>query len=198
MERRARHAATSRTIEKNAVALVLEHGFDHITVDMICEASGVSQRTFFNHFPTKLAAVVGREQPRIDESAVRRFLASGSDDLLADLLELVAELGPGGSDPELMPARFAIITSTPALMQAEMSRMLAVQRELGDVIALRLSRHSLPGESGDDIAAQARMLAHVVAGVMRYSIDAPGDGVPGAPDLDRARDVFRALLPKLA
>lgn len=198
MDRQTRHAATSRSIEQNAVRLVLERGFDSVTVDLICEAAGVSQRTFFNHFPTKLAAIVG-PQPTIDEAHARRFLASTNEDLLGDVLDLVAGLAPGGSDPELMPARFTIITRTPALMQAEMERMLGVQRELAEVIRLRLARHAAPDEGEETIAAQATMLAHVVAAIMRFAVEGDGQPTPPrAPDLERARSVFRALAAKLA
>ncbi|MGX5682330.1 TetR/AcrR family transcriptional regulator [Schumannella luteola] len=200
MERGARHAMTSRTIESQAVRLVRERGYDQVTVDMICEASGVSQRTFFNHFPTKLDAVVGLHRPRVDEGEVRRFLASTSDDLLGDLLGLAERMAPGGADdPELMAARWAIITTTPALLQSEMERLLSVQRELAEVIELRMTRHAEPGESPDDIRAQAVLLAHIVAAFLRFSIEGvePG-GPPARPDLESSRRTLEQLLPKLA
>ncbi len=200
MERGARHAMTSRTIEVQAVRLVGERGYDNVTVDMICEASGVSQRTFFNHFPTKLDAIVGVHRPRVDEREVRRFLASTSDDLLGDLLRLVAGMAPGGADDaELLAARWSLITTTPALLQSEMERLLGVQRELGEVIELRMARHSSADESPEDLRAQAVLLAHLVAGLLRFSIEGvdPG-GTPGQPDLERSRSVLEQLLPKLA
>lgn len=57
--RQRKQAATALTIERSAVALVQEHGFQAVTVDMICAASGVSQRTFFNYFKTKDQAILG-------------------------------------------------------------------------------------------------------------------------------------------
>ena len=44
-QRSARHAVTSRTIEENAVRLVLEHGLDAVTVDMKCTLDDVTQRS---------------------------------------------------------------------------------------------------------------------------------------------------------
>ena len=81
--RQRKQAATALSIEQSAVALVLEHGIDTVTVDMICEAAGVSQRTFFNYFKTKDAAILGAAPPKLDERRVREFLASDSPDLLA-------------------------------------------------------------------------------------------------------------------
>lgn len=197
--RSARRAVTSRAIEQNAVRLVVEHGLDAVTVDMICEAAGISQRTFFNHFPTKVDAIVGAVGPRVDEAAVRRFLASDSRDLLTDILELVTQLAPvDAADPALSVARWTLITRTPVLLQRQMERMFAVQRELAGVLVLRLTRHAAPDESPDDLRAQADLLSHLIAGIIRFSIE--GDGPPGVPrplDLARTRVLLAQLLPKL-
>lgn len=197
--RSARHAVTSRAIEQNAVRLVVEHGLDAVTVDMICEAAGISQRTFFNHFPTKIDAIVGAVGPRVDEAAVRRFLASDSRDLLTDILELVTQLAPvDAADPALSVARWTLITRTPVLLQRQMERMFAVQRELAGVLVLRLTRHAADDESPDDLRAQADLLSHLIAGIIRFSIE--GDGPPGVPrplDLGRTRALLAQLLPKL-
>jgi AcrR family transcriptional regulator len=197
--RSARHAVTSRAIEENAVRLVLEHGLEAVTVDMICEAAGISQRTFFNHFPTKIDAIVGAAGPRVDEAAVRRFLASDNPDVLGDLLELVAHLAPGDADaPQLAMARWTLITRTPALLQLQMDRMIGVQREMVEVLVLRLARHAEPGETPAEIRDQANLLSHLVAGIMRFSIEGDGPGMaPGPLDLQRTRAVLRRLLPKL-
>lgn len=197
--RSARHAVTSRTIEQNAVRLVLEHGFDAVTVDMICEASGISQRTFFNHFPTKIDAIVGAVGPRVDEAAVRRFLASDRADILGDVLELVAHLAPGTSDdPALAAARWQLIGRTPALLQLEMDRMVSVQREMVEILVLRLARHTAPGETPEQTRAQADLLSYLVAGIIRFSIEGGAPGrEPGPLDLDRTREVLGQLLPKL-
>ncbi len=197
--RSARHAVTSRAIEQNAVRLVLEHGFDSVTVDMICEAAGISQRTFFNHFPTKVDAIVGTVGPRVDEVAVRRFLASDSTDVLGDLLELVAHLAPGGSDdPAFAAARWQLVSREPALLKLQMDRMISVQREMVEILVLRLARHVGPDETADEIRDQADMLSHLVAGMVRFSIEGGRPDLPPGPlDFERTRAVLRRLLPKL-
>ncbi len=197
--RSARHAVTSRAIEENAVRLVLEHGLDAVTVDMICDAVGISQRTFFNHFPTKIDAIIGAAGPTVDETAVRRFLASDNPDVLGELLDLVARLAPGDADnPALAMARWQLITGTPALLQVQMDRMIGVQRELVEVLVLRLARHAGPGETPEQIRDQANLLSYLIAGIMRFSIEGDGPGrAPGPLDLERTRDVLRGLLPKL-
>ena len=57
--RERKRRATRDAIERAAIALVSERGYDNVTVAQICELSSVSQGTFFNYFRTKDAAIVG-------------------------------------------------------------------------------------------------------------------------------------------
>jgi AcrR family transcriptional regulator len=196
--RQRKQAATALTIERSAVALVLEHGLDAVTVDMICAASKVSQRTFFNYYGTKDAAILGSTPPSLDERMVREFLASDSPDLLADLLTLLAPLLPGGTmDSELVAARLKIISRTPSLMQKEMERLSAIHEEVGDILYLRLRRHAHQGESEAAIRQQSALLAHLIPGILRYVFEQPragattGDGDPASV----LASVLRKLLP---
>jgi AcrR family transcriptional regulator len=50
-------AATRALLQERAMALFVQQGFDATTVAQIAAAAGVSQMTFFRHFPTKDAVV---------------------------------------------------------------------------------------------------------------------------------------------
>ncbi|GAA1497644.1 TetR/AcrR family transcriptional regulator [Paeniglutamicibacter kerguelensis] len=50
-------AATKALLQERALALFVRQGFDETTVAQITEAAGVSQMTFYRHFPTKDAVV---------------------------------------------------------------------------------------------------------------------------------------------
>lgn len=196
----SRGTATAQRIERCAVALVIEHGFDATTVDMICAAAGISQRTFFNHFATKDAAVLGSEQPRLDESRVRAFIASDEPNILADAIALISLASmPTAVDSDLLRQRIAAITSSAVLMQRQLERFATVEDELAEVIHYRLARVSTSEEPAAEIAEQARLTAQILAGVMRYSASAllQNDSVQVATVLDQTVQRLAALLPKL-
>jgi AcrR family transcriptional regulator len=58
-----------RALQTAAIDLVDEHGFASVTVDDIASAAGVSRRTFFNHFPTKAAALFDPDPDDADRLA---------------------------------------------------------------------------------------------------------------------------------
>ncbi len=196
----SRGTATALRIERSAVALVLQHGYDATTVDMICADAGVSQRTFFNHFATKDAAVLGSEGPRLDENSVRAFIASDEPNILADATALISLAAmPSAIDSDLLRQRIAAITSSAVLMQRQLERFATIEGELAEVIRYRLARISGPEESAAEIAEQARLTAHLLAGVMRYSASALllSDAQPVPALLDQTRQRLEVLLPNL-
>lgn len=171
--REEKHHATSRRVEQSAVSLVLEHGFDNVTVDMICSQSGISQRTFFNYFKTKKAAIIGAEPPTIDEGRARAFIAAPGDDLLPDVLTLMSAIDPReGTDEQLFTDRLRIFGLHPELMQEQMERMTRVTREITELVYLRLGRNTVvEAESDTDLAfrhGQAELLTHAMLGVLRF------------------------------
>lgn len=74
--RERKRRATRDAIERAAIALVSERGYDNVTVAQICELSSVSQGTFFNYFRTKDAAIVGIGEYDLDADSVRRRIRS--------------------------------------------------------------------------------------------------------------------------
>ena len=98
--RNARGRATVRSTEREAVRLALEHGAAALTVDQICEAVGISQRAFFNHFDTKDDALLGWELPRLNEQRVRKYLAEPAVGVLSGAVTLVDQMA---ASPTLRP-----------------------------------------------------------------------------------------------
>ena len=173
LSREDKHHATSLRVERSAVSLVLKHGLDNVTVDMICAQSGISQRTFFNYFKTKTAAIIGVEPPRIDESRARAFIAAPGDDLLPDVLVLMSSMGPGDDiDEQLFADRMRVFSLHPQLLQEQMERMTRLTAEVTDVVYLRLGRGADAGAESDSDRTvrqeKAELLTHAMLGVMRF------------------------------
>lgn len=193
--RGSRAAATATAIEEAALDLALDRGYDQVTVDLICERVGVSQRTFFNHFPTKDDALLGRDRPQVDERAARRFVVSDGP-LLLDALTLV-ELPTEGGSHHRIADRMRVISSSPSLLNRQMGRIAAIDEEITEIIALRL-RHQHPDQSEQDLADEASLSTHVLAGVLRW-IGSHTEGEGSSPEVfgrtaARARHTLHEVL----
>jgi AcrR family transcriptional regulator len=71
-----RRRRTQRALQEAAIALAGRHGLAEVTVEDIAAAAGVSRRTFFNHFPTKAAALFDPDPS--DAERLARLLAAAS------------------------------------------------------------------------------------------------------------------------
>lgn len=79
-------------IVQEAVALFAEKGFDAVRVIDIVERVGVSEKTFFNHFPTKLAVLEAFSSQILDayKAVLRRAAKDPSRPVVVRLKEVVA------------------------------------------------------------------------------------------------------------
>lgn len=165
--RRRDAVAKAAAIEAAAVDLVLEHGYDAVTVDMICARAGVSQRTFFNHFKTKDSALLGPGAPSVDQRAAREFVVS-TGPLLQEATGLIRiDAGAMAEDPRLLARRIRAVATTPVLMARQMERLTSIENEIREIIELRL-RTQYADEPASELAEQAEIITHLLAGVMRH------------------------------
>ncbi|TMV62285.1 TetR family transcriptional regulator [Thioclava sp. BHET1] len=82
--RERRRNQTARDIQVATITLALEVGIDNVTTEMISKSAGISQRTFFNYYANKEAAVIGHP-PVLTEESTRLFIR-GTDTVSHDLL----------------------------------------------------------------------------------------------------------------
>lgn len=196
--RRRGVTATRDAIEQAAVDLALEHGYEDVTVDMISRVAGVSQRTFFNHFKTKDAALLGAEAPSIDERAAREFIVSDGP-LLAEATRLVRiEPGDIPADPARIARRLHAIAGHPVLMARQMERLSAIEGELRQIIELRLRQQAQRVGADEaefaELPEQAEIITHLLAGVMRYiGMSWSRQAEHGAPEATDAADLADRL-----
>ena len=179
--RQRRTAATALNIETQAVALALEHGLEHVTVEMICEASEVSARTFFNYFGTKDNAILGKFAPEVDEQKAREFIASNNPDILSEVLGVVNLPDEFIHNPGLELQRMKLLNQNPGLMSKQMERFSHVPAQIEDILFLRLRRDAGPEETEEQTRAFARLTSELIALTFRHMITQAiqSDGMPG-------------------
>ena len=163
-----RKIETRRLIQQSALELVRDRGIESATVEAICEAAGISQRTFFNYFAFKEAVFIVSPEP-LPPAAVDRFVA-GRGDLMQDLTDLMVahavEMQRTHREGLLMREMMrtgAIAKLHPRLMPLQMAEFLKFDAQIQEVIGARL------GLAADDHACVA--LAGAVLGANRGTVD---------------------------
>jgi AcrR family transcriptional regulator len=166
-----KRAAAQASIEDTAVSLALKHGYENVTVEMICAASSVSQRTFFNYFGSKEGVILGASRPAPSEEQTRAFVEHGGRDVLADLVDLVTEMIlEHGPDMDLLRARRTLIQETPELMTGERARMGDLEGRLVQIVLARFEHQGRTVHSNPDLEDEARMVVALAFGTMHYAM----------------------------
>ena len=173
-------------LQRAALELFSEHGYDRTTAAEIAARAGVTERTFFRHFPDK------REVLFDGEAVLRAALA-------ASIADAPDELGPMDTlfwaFRALLPAlegnrsyaapRQTVIAATPALQERELAK-LAV---LTDALATALKARGV-ADLQATLAAQIGMAAFANATIGWLHNPDPGLG----KRLDVALSELKALL----
>lgn len=168
--RQRRVAATALNIETQAVALALEQGLEHVTVEMICAASGVSVRTFFNYFGTKDNAILGHFFPEIDEIKTREFIASHNPDILGELIGVIKVPDHLVEHKELEFNRLKLLTANPSLMAKQRERFATVHKKVEEILYLRLRRDAPSEETEEQTRDVATLASELIALAFRYTL----------------------------
>ena len=171
--------------------LVREHGLDHVTVEMICDAVGVSQRTFFNYFESKIDAVLGIEPWVLDEVVAATFVGGGpTGRSLDDCAHLVASiLMSSPHDHDRMGVVMELAQREPALVVRQLAWFEQHKVEVETLVA---RRHGIdaPGPA-EEIVGTVIML--MTRGAFRYW-DAAGRTATPATYLPTVVAELRQLL----
>jgi len=148
-------------LERAALALYSERGFDHTTVAEIAARAGVTERTFFRHFADKREVLF----PPEGSQHLQELLVTAVADAPASLAPLdavAAGLEAVGAPLQerraLVRYRAAIIAATPELRERELIKLAAWSTALSD---------TLQGRGLDDAAA--RLTAEVAIAVFRIA-----------------------------
>lgn len=193
--RERKKRATQDAIERAAVELALEHGYENVTVEMICDVATISQRTFFNYAGSKERAVLGAMIPLPDDDARASFVAGRGSGPLDDLVETlaVAFAALGETHGDLLQKRRRVLQANPELALKEFARMEEAEDSILQLVRERLVHDGLaPAE----VEERARMVVSLTFGIMHYVARAWMD--TGYPDdvrgvLARATELARAV-----
>ena len=107
-------------LERAALELYAEQGFDQTTVAQIAERAGLTKRTFFNHFADKPEVLFwGHEVlQEVYATSIAEAPASAAPiDVLAAALQAAAALHE--PRPDLIRRRHAVIAAHPTLQERE-------------------------------------------------------------------------------
>jgi AcrR family transcriptional regulator len=155
--RERKKARTRAAIQRHALRLFREQGYEATTISQIAEGVEISESTFFRYFPTKEAVVLWDEFDPFLEDALR----SQSPDmnpiqaLRAAFREVFTRI-PQERQPEVAE-RMALVLSVPELRATMLNQFAGTIQQVAELVAERV------GRSADDFAV--RTLAGAVIGV---------------------------------
>ena len=173
-------------LQQAALTLFAERGYDSTTAAEIAKRAGVTERTFFRHFPDKREVLFDGQAVLGDALTTSIADAPRESGPLATLFQSFRSVVPllEANRPYAEP-RQEIISRTPDLQERELAKLAALSGALADALKAR-------GVSDLQavLAAHAGMTAFVHA--TTAWLDDPGPGLVAR--LDMAERELRALL----
>lgn len=130
------------TVERAALELVIERGYDGVTVEDICARTEISKKTFFNYFPSKAAVIMGRLDAFPDDERLVEILEEHNESCYLDVLVgVVSTTVTAGVDDEIENLRREALRSMPQLFFHGQRDLLAVQRSIAAALRFYLEEH---------------------------------------------------------
>lgn len=155
-ERKRRQARTAT--QRCAIELCLEHGYEAVTVEMICDVAGISPRTFYNYFGSREGAVIGDSKPMPQAHHIAAFLSTHDcSDVEAFAVMMARVWAESELDRDVFVMRRRLLDATPELMALNMARVGEARGQYAAVARQRLeARH--PGLADQDYDTEAALV----------------------------------------
>jgi len=172
---------TKAAIQREAMRLFLERGFDETTIEDVAEAVEISPSTFFNYFPSKEAVVFEDE---LDPLVLAAYNAQPPElsPVAALRNSMLAVFGAMTREQELlMRQRMQLLSSTPGLRAAMLNGFAELVGQIADLLAARA------GRKRDDFAIHN--ISGAILGVLMSAMLA----IQGNPKADMLKVVDAAL-----
>jgi AcrR family transcriptional regulator len=160
--RERKKLATRRALGDAALRLAADRGLEHLTVEDISDAAGVSTRTFFNYFSGKEEAIIGDTPLMVVPEPGALVIRDG--ETVLDGLHRLVRAGAAGTASRRGEVRLRrqLMERYPALMPRLFSRLAEFERGLAAAVAART------GNQPDD--AYPQLMAAVAFTAVRVSI----------------------------
>ena len=161
--RERKKRATRQALGSAALRLAADRGLEHLTVEDISDAVGVSARTFFNYFSGKEEAIIGDTPlvvvPQPGAAAIR------DGESVLDGLHRVVRAGAEGTAcrREEVRLRRQLLQRYPALVPRLYARIAGFERSLASAVASHAG-----GSAGD---AYPQLMAAVASTAVRVAIN---------------------------
>lgn len=185
--RERKRAATRAAIEAAALDLVLADGPEATTVDAIAARAGVSQRTFFNYFDSKDAAILGVHPGEADEALLAAYRAEAPHaDTVRAVVRLVMTL-TGAHQCETgthLSRRREVLRRHPEVLASQAAQLTQRADALTDTVRHLLAADpyfSRSPEATDLLADQASVVLMAAAVAVRRSVEAWALAVSAGP-----------------
>jgi AcrR family transcriptional regulator len=170
-------------LEKAAMELFSERGFDQTTTAEIAKRAGLTERTFFRYFADKREVLFGGAQGLKDllvGSVAEAAAGSSPFDAVAAGLEAIACYLNEGR--EFAVERQAVIVANPELQERELIKLAT----LASAIAVTLRARSVPDPA-------ASLMAEAGIGVFKVSFERWVDATNTRSLVDLVRDSLEEL-----
>ena len=175
--------STRQLLADVGLALFAEHGYDHVTTEQIAAAAGVTQRTLFRHFATKLDLLFADADETTDEF-VELLYRQPPGPVTVALINAIEQQDRTSVFDERSKMVARIVGDTPSLWEARRGYEAHFESLLAEWIG---QRHAL---DADDFGV--RVLAAMLVAARRVVVDQWRRAPDGSSVVDLAR---RALAP---
>jgi AcrR family transcriptional regulator len=158
-----------RSVQREALRLFADQGYEDTTVEQIADAADISTTTFYRYFPTKEDVVLDDDYDPI----VEHIIGSGDDEepLVTTVRAAIAAVAAAvEADPDAALARLKLLASVPALK----ARHGAEGRKTTDFFTRLLSARS--GRPAGDYQLRVTTAAFVAAQLEAARCWADADG----------------------
>ena len=195
--RERKKAQTWRDIHVAAAEAVLERGLHAVTVEEIAATVGISQRTFFNYFPSKDHAVMGLREPELPAGLAAQPPPAAT--ALRSVVELYMQLLISAMPADSAGMRRRLMGAHPDLGRLLKDTMHSCEHMVRDAVRRWAEQGLEPCtlQPGEDLEDRIGVLVLTAGALLRFVLTHP-DRLPGSEpsseDLDHAVDVLAGLI----